>query len=325
MPLDILPDPLAPDPLGDELDPYSARVVHVAERVSPAVIHVIGQRADGRPAGQGSGVLFTPDGYALTNSHVVEGAARLEAAMTDGSRHAAELVGHDVHTDTALLRIGGTGHPHAELGSSARLRVGQLVVALGNPFGFQCTVTAGIVSALGRTLRARSGRLIDSVVQSDAPLNPGNSGGPLVDGAGRVIGINTAIIAAGQGICFAIGIDTAIDVATRIMQEGRVRRAYLGIAAQTVPLDRRLSRAHGLAQRSAAMVTELRAGAPGEAAGLRRGDVITALDGVPVSGTDDLHRLLDGGRIGQRIGIEVLRGARMDRLTVTPGEDGSRP
>jgi S1-C subfamily serine protease len=266
-------------------------------------------------------VLFTPDGYALTNSHVVEGAALLRASLLDGRELPAELVGRDADTDIALLRVGGAGGlAHARLGSSARLRVGQMVVAIGNPFGFQCTVTAGIVSALGRTLRARSGRRIDSVVQTDAPLNPGNSGGPLVDGAGRVVGINTAMIAGGQGICFAVGIDTAVDVATRLMRDGRVRRAFLGVSAQTAPLERRVARANGLAQSSAALVSEVQAGGPAALAGLRQGDAVFALDGEAVSGVDDLHRALTADRIGRPLRVDILRRARRDAVTVVPRE-----
>src|SRR4051812_6205772 len=231
MPLDATG---APPP--DELDPYSTQIVNAFERVGPAVVHVIAFGAGGRPAGQGSGVIFTPDGYVLTNSHVVANAHRLQASLTDGQSHAATLVGSDPATDIAVLRLPGGNLPHAELGVSATLRVGQLVVAIGNPLGFTCTVTAGIVSALGRSLRTGTGRLLDSVIQTDAPLNPGNSGGPLVSGAGRVVGINTAMIAPAQGICFAIGIDTAIWVATRLMRDGRVRRSRLGVAAQTVPI-----------------------------------------------------------------------------------------
>lgn len=311
----------APPPADeDALDPYSARVVAAFDEVGPAVVHITARRADGRTVGQGSGVLFTPDGYALSNNHVVEGAASLRVSLLDGRDLPAELVGRDADTDIALLRIGGGGHAHARLGSSARLKVGQMVVAIGNPFGFQCTVTAGIVSALGRTLRARSGRRMDSVVQTDAPLNPGNSGGPLVDGAGRVVGINTAMIAGGQGICFAVGIDTAIDVATRLMRDGRVRRAFLGVSAQTVPLERRLARAHGLAQSAAALVTELQPDGPAALAGLQPGDTVLALDGEAVSGVDDLHRALTAERIGRPLRLDILRRARRDAVTAVPQE-----
>jgi S1-C subfamily serine protease len=267
MPFDNIPSP----DTETELDPYSARVIAAFEQVGPAVVHVA---AEGPRGGQGSGVVFAPDGYALTNSHVVSGARRLSVSLGDGRRVAASLVGDDPDTDLAVLRLDGSGHAHAALGRSAGLKVGQMVVAIGNPFGFQATVTAGIVSALGRTLRARSGRAIDSVIQTDAPLNPGNSGGPLVNGAGRVIGINTAIIAHAQGICFAIGIDTAVDVATQLMQSGRVRRGRIGLAAQTVPIDLRLVRAHGLPVRSGVLVTELTQDGPAAQGGLERGDVV---------------------------------------------------
>src|SRR5689334_2231730 len=228
-----------------DLDPYSARVAHVYEVVGPAVASVIALRANGQPAGQGSGVVFTPDGYVLTNSHVAGGQKEFQISLPGGLKTSARMVGDDPETDLAVLRMSASGLEYARFGSSAKLRVGELVVAIGNPFGYQTTVTAGIVSALGRTLRARSGRLIESVIQTDAPLNPGNSGGPLVDGRGLVIGINTAMAGAAQGICFAIGSDTAEDVAARLMRDGRIRRARIGIAAETVMLDRRLARRLG--------------------------------------------------------------------------------
>lgn len=299
------------------LDPYSARVNAAFELVGPAVVHIRSHDADGRPAGQGSGVLYTPDGYVLTNSHVVAGAAALEASLIDGRSLAATLVGEDTHTDIAVLRLAGNGLDHARLGRSATLRVGELAIAIGNPYGFQCTVTAGIVSALGRTLRARSGRLIDSVIQTDAPLNPGNSGGPLVNGDGRVVGINTAIIAPAQGICFAIGVDTAIDVATRLMRDGRVRRSRIGIASQTVPISTRVQRFHGLAQAMGALVTAIEPDGPATLAGLMTGDVIIGFAGEGVSGVDDLHRLLTAERAGVETAcIALRRGQRIERRIV---------
>jgi S1-C subfamily serine protease len=295
-------------------------VVHAFERVGPAVVHVTVLRADGRPAGQGSGVIFAPDGYVLTNSHVVARAAKLRATLTDGQALEATLVGDDPATDTAVLRLNANGLPHAELGQSASLRVGQLVVAIGNPLGFTCTVTAGIVSALGRTLRGPSGRFIDSVIQTDAPLNPGNSGGPLVSGAGTVVGINTATIAPAQGICFAIGIDTAVWVATRLMRDGRVRRSRLGLSGQTVPLDVRLRRHHALAQGTGVLVMDIVADGAAARAGLLEGDVIISLDGAPVGGVDDLHRALTGERAGQQVPIGLLRRAEQITLIAQPDE-----
>jgi S1-C subfamily serine protease len=315
MPLDAT-GALAPE----ELDPYSAQVVQAFERVGPAVLHVIAFAADGKPRGQGSGVIYTPDGYVLTNAHVVAGAAKLRAAFTDGQVLDADLVGADPDTDTAVLRLSGNGLPHAELGRSAALRVGQLVVAIGNPLGFQCTVTAGIVSALGRTLRTPSGRMVDSVIQTDAPLNPGNSGGPLVSGAGRVVGINTATIAPAQGICFAIGIDTAVWVATRLMRDGRVRRSRLGLSGQTVPIDTRVRRFHHLVQTSGVLVLEALEGGPAAAAGVQSGDVVVSLDGAPIVGVDDLHRALTAERAGEALDLTVLRRAEKLTLRVTPQE-----
>ena len=232
----------------------------------------------------------------------------------------AALVGADADTDTAVLRLSGNGLPHAELGQSATLRVGQMVVAIGNPLGFQCTVTAGIVSALGRTLRTRSGRLIDSVIQTDAPLNPGNSGGPLVSGAGRVVGINTATIAPAQGICFAIGIDTAIWVATRLMRDGRVRRSRLGLSGQTVPIDTRVRRFHHLEQSSGVLVLDALENGPAAHAGVQRGDVVLAFDGAPITGVDELHRALTVERAGVPASLTLLRRTELVKLSVTPQE-----
>jgi S1-C subfamily serine protease len=309
-----------PDSGPEPLDPYSARVAQAFERVGPTVIHVIAEDETGRPRGQGSGVIYTPDGYALTNSHVVAGAAQLKASLIDGRELGATLVGDDPDTDIAVLRLSDNGLPHAALGRSANLRVGELVVAIGNPLGFQCTVTAGIVSALGRSLRGQSGRLIDSVIQTDAPLNPGNSGGPLVDGNGRVVGINTATIRMAQGICFAIGIDTAIEVATALMREGRVRRARLGISTQTAPLDLRLRRALDLPREAGVLVAGVLPDSPAERAGFHTGDVIIAYAGTPVGGVDDLHRLLIGAHAGRIQPVEILRRAKKFTLYVTPDE-----
>jgi S1-C subfamily serine protease len=319
MPFDVLPgDSRTTD---DALDPYSARVATAFERVSPAVVHITAIDSEGRSRGIGSGVVFTPDGYLLTNNHVVAGAARLVASMPDGHQIEAMPVGYDPATDLAVLRLAAGGLPFAEFSSSARLRVGQLVVAIGNPLGFQATVTAGIVSALGRSLRSPSGRLIDSVIQTDAPLNPGNSGGPLVDGNGRVVGINTAMIGAAQGICFAIGIDTAADVAARIMRDGRVRRSRLGIAAQTVPLDPRLARRLKRTAPSAAMVSDVMPGGPAERAGLAKGDVVLSFAGETIRGVDDMHRLLIGERANTELPLEILRAGRLLTVTATPQAD----
>ena len=265
-------------------------------------------------------MIFTPDGYVLTNSHVVGKASNLRASLTDGQSYGATLVGDDPVTDIAVLRVAGSGLPHAELGGSVSLKVGQLVIAIGNPLGFTCTVTAGIVSALGRSLRTRGGRLLDSVIQTDAPLNPGNSGGPLVTGGGRVVGINTAMIASAQGICFAIGIDTAIWVATRLMRDGRVRRSWLGLSAQTVPITTRVRRFHGLSQHSGAMVTDLAPDGPGQQAGLQAGDVLLSFGDVPVVSVDDLHRGLTGECAGVAVALRLLRHIELVTLDVIPRE-----
>ena len=305
----------------EALDPYSARVAHAFETVGPAVVHISAQAKSGR-AGTGSGVLFAPDGYLLTNSHVVAGAATVRASLTDGRRFAAAFIGDDPATDLAVLRLAATGLPHAVFGSSSRLRVGQLVVAIGNPLGFQATVTAGIVSALGRTLRAPNGRLIESVIQTDAPLNPGNSGGPLVDGSGRVVGINTAMIGSAQGLCFAIGIDTAVDVTARLMRDGRVKRARLGLAAQTTMLDSRLARRLQREGDTAVLVTEAVSGGAAERGGLRQGDLILEFADQPVFSVDDLHRLLTDDAAGRDLMVTVLRQAKLETLTVRTDADG---
>jgi S1-C subfamily serine protease len=304
----------------EPLDPYSARVAQAFETVGPAVVHISAKQANGR-GGTGSGVIFAPDGYLITNSHVVAKATKLSASLTDGRQFEARLIGDDPATDLAVLRLEATGLPHAQFGRSSRLRVGQLVVAIGNPLGFQATVTAGIVSALGRTLRSPSGRLIESVVQTDAPLNPGNSGGALVDGQGRVIGINTAMIGQAQGLCFAIGVDTVVDVTARLMRDGRVRRARLGIAGQTTMLDARLARRLHRDGGTAVMVSEAPADGPAARAGVEKGDVILEFAGAKVFTVDDLHRLLTAEIAGSELEMTVIRRAKIETLKVSPDLD----
>jgi S1-C subfamily serine protease len=301
----------------EPLDPYSATVAQAFDTVGPAVVHISAVNAKGR-GGTGSGVIFAPDGYLLTNSHVVAGATSLKASLTDGRTFAARLIGDDPATDLAVLRLDATGLPHAAFGRSGGLRVGQLVVAIGNPLGFQATVTAGIVSALGRTLRSPSGRLIESVIQTDAPLDPGNSGGALVDGKARVVGINTAMIGGAQGLCFAIGIDTAVDVTARLMRDGRVRRARLGLAGQTTPLDARLARRLHRERDTAVLVAEAVDGGPAVAAGLKAGDVILSLAGADVFTVDDLHRLLIAEIAGIDAEVTLIRRARIETVTIRP-------
>ncbi|HYM17695.1 MAG TPA: trypsin-like peptidase domain-containing protein [Micropepsaceae bacterium] len=304
-----------------ELDPYSERVAHAYERVGPAVASVVALKDDGRPTGQGSGVVFAPDGYLLTNSHVTAGAKDFSVTLSSGLKSSARMVGDDPETDLAVLRMSASGLDYATFGSSSKLRIGELVVAIGNPLGYQTTVTAGIVSALGRTLRSRSGRLIESVIQTDAPLNPGNSGGPLVDGRGLVVGINTAMAGWAQGICFAIGIDTAEDVATRLMRDGRVRRARLGISGQTVTLDLRLARRLDRPTANAVMVSEVLEGRAAARAGVEAGDVLLKLDDHVLGGVDDLHRLLTPERANIASSLTLLRGREIERLTITPDSD----
>jgi len=304
--------------LDETLDPYSARVAHAVDSVGPAVVHVL---AKGQRQGTGSGVLYAPDGYLLTNSHVISGATQLSATLTDGRQFAATLVGDDPATDLAVLRLEGSDFPYAQFGRSAHLRVGQLVVAIGNPLGFQATVTAGIVSALGRTLRSPSGRLIPSVIQTDAALNPGNSGGALVDGQGRVVGINTAMIGQAQGLCFAIGIDTAVDVTMRLMRDGRVKRAVLGFAGQTITLDARLSRGLRRQGGTAVQVAEVIAGGPCERAEIRQGDVILEIEDQPIYSVDDLHRFLTEEVVGKPLSLKVMNGTGIERKSIIPAVD----
>jgi S1-C subfamily serine protease len=310
----------------DLLDAYSKAVVSAADRVSPAVVKLdVKRRVETRGgqrevAGSGSGFLFTPDGLILTNSHVAGGASRIKVALPDGQLFEASLVGDDPHTDLAVIRVSGSKLPTASLGSSRTVRVGQLAIAIGNPFGFECTVTAGVVSALGRSLRSQSGRLIDDVIQTDAALNPGNSGGPLVSSSGEVIGVNTAIIAAAQGICFATSIDTAKLVVGQLLRHGRVRRGYVGLAGQNTPLPRRVVRHFDLPVESGVRVMSVELGSPAAAAGIEEGDVIVAWDGRAVARIDDLHRLLSEEYLERPADVTLIRLAHRLVRRVTPVE-----
>ena len=301
------------------LDAYSRAVVDAVDRVGPAVLHLQVEAGNGRN-GAGSGVVFTPDGYVLTNSHVAGAAKHLLATFPDGRTMGARLVGDDPDTDLAVLRLDGEAPAYARLGDARRLRVGQLVVAIGNPFGFQATVTAGVVSALGRSLRARSGRLIDSVIQTDAALNPGNSGGPLVTASGEGVGINTAIIAMAQGICFSISANTVEFVASRLIRDGRVRRSYIGLSGQNIVLPRRIVRFHDLAREGGVRVEATAPDGAARAAGLHSGDIIVGFAGEPVATVDELHRLLTEERVGTPAAVTVLRRAEKRELALTPRE-----
>jgi S1-C subfamily serine protease len=313
---------------GSLLDAYSTAVTGAVERVSPSVVNIEVHQAAGRTRsgqpherqGGGSGFVFTPDGLILTNSHVVHEASRIAATLTDGRRMPASVIGDDPGSDLAVIRVDEPGLTAAELGNSQRLRVGQIVIAIGAPYGFQSTVTAGVVSALGRSLRSYSGRLIDDVIQTDASLNPGNSGGPLVDSAGRVVGVNTATILPAQGICFAIGINTAKFVASRLLRDGRIRRSYIGVSAQTVPVHRRVVRFYDLQNETGALVLSVEENSPAKRAALREGDIVVALEGQPVAGVDDLHRLLTEVRVGVSGRLTVLRHTEKLELRVVPEE-----
>jgi len=323
--LDLNDSPVpTPDSLpatNDELlDAYSRAVTSAAARITPSVVNVEVHQKSGRGEahGGGSGFFFTPDGFILTNSHVVSGASSIEVALADGTRFPATIVGDDPHTDLAVVRISAPNQVAARLGDSDDIRPGQLVVAVGNPYGFQCTVTAGVVSALGRTMRARSGRLIDNVIQTDAALNPGNSGGPLVNSRGEVIGVNTAVIAMAQGICFSIGINTAKFVASRLIRDGQITRSYIGVAGQNVPVHRRVVRFYDLPVEQAVLVMSVEKGSPAEAADLREGDLIVAYGERPISGVDDLHRLLTEEQVGVASPITFIRDTEKIVHTIIP-------
>jgi S1-C subfamily serine protease len=304
----------------EALDAYSRVVTHVAESVSPSVVRIQVESARGRArgGGSGSGFIFTPDGFILTNSHVVHGADIIRISTLASDNFSAQLIGEDPDTDLALLRVDAPAMHSVKLGDSRKIRVGQLVVAIGNPYGFQYTVTAGVVSALGRSLRSQSGRLIDDVIQTDAALNPGNSGGPLVNGQGEVIGVNTATILPAQGLCFAISINTAQFIASKLIRDGVIRRSYIGVQAQTAAINRSIARHHDLNAGTGALVLGVEPGSPAERAGLREGDVIVALAGEPVEGVDVLHRLLSEERISVWTRLTVLRGSQKLELKALP-------
>lgn len=321
-----------PDLDRELLDSYSKAVIKASEKVSPSVVNIevarkvmktvagTNFRVPQKQEGSGSGVIFTADGFILTNSHVVHKAYQIRVALSDGTEAPAELVGDDPDTDLAVLRIHSPGLVPAVLGDSKSVRVGQVAIAIGNPYGFQCTVTAGVVSALGRSLRSQSGRLMDDVIQTDAALNPGNSGGPLVSSLGEVIGINTAVILPAQGLCFAIPVNTARYVAARLIRDGKIIRGHIGIAGQNVPLSRRLAEFYNLASKSGVLVVSVEEGSPAEKAGLERGDLIVAYDGAAVAGIDDLHRFLTEKQVNVRASISVVRGYERLELDIIPRE-----
>lgn len=325
MPLDLprspggSPEALADAPL---LDAYSQAVSSAVAQVAPAVAHVhVVRAARGRShEGAGSGFLITPDGYLVTNSHVATGATRLEVTLPDGRVADARMVGDDPDSDLAVLKVQAGDLAWVRFGDAARVRVGQIAIAIGSPLGFQHTVTAGIVSALGRSMRAQTGRLLDNVLQTDASLNPGNSGGPLVDAQGMVIGVNTAVIAAAQGLCFAIAASTAERVAIALIRDGRVRRARLGVGGHTLPIARRLVRHFELPAESGVRVESVEAGSPAALAGLARGDVIVAIDDTPIPDIDALHRLLAADTIARALAVRVVRRDRTLVVTVVPTE-----
>ncbi len=321
-------EPFAQD--GALLDAYSQAVISATERANASVVHISvwQDRSDPKRAvrnsqermGSGSGFVFTPDGFVLTNSHVVHGASRVRVTLFDGRQFDAQPVGDDPDTDLAVIRINATNLLPAALGDSQKIRVGQVAIAIGNPYGFQCSVTAGVVSALGRSLRSNSGRLIDNIIQTDAALNPGNSGGPLVNSLGEVIGINTAVILPAQGICFAIAVNTAKFVAGRLIRDGKIRRSYIGVAGQNVPLHRRVVRFHRLPVEQGVLVVSVEDNSPAQKAGLQEGDLIVGYAAQAVSGIDDLHRLLTDERLGVRSQVTILRGTEKQLVWIVPEE-----
>ena len=329
-------DQSTPPETGEDLmDAYSRAVITAAEKVSPSVVYIEVQQANRNrrgsstrmpreTRGSGSGFIFTPDGFILTNSHVVHGAKRIEVTVSDGSKYQGDLIGDDPDTDLAVIRINAPNLVPAHLGNAQKMRVGQLVIAIGNPYGFQYTVTAGVVSALGRSLRAQSGRLMDDVIQTDAALNPGNSGGPLVNTRGEVIGVNTAMILPAQGICFATSIDTAKFVASRLIRDGRVSRSYVGLAGQNVPLPRRIVRYYNLAVDTGILVVSFESNSPAKKAGVLEGDIIVGFDDHPIAGIDDLHKLLTEERIRRKSVLIVIRRTEKLSITVVPEESQNR-
>ena len=303
------------------LDAYSRAVITVVDSVGPAVVGISAEpEGQGGRAGSGSGVIIAPDGYILTNDHVVRGAKRLTATLRDGTSFEAALVGADHATDLALIRAGGSTLPYASIGDSSALRVGQLVIAIGNPFGFQSTVSTGVVSALGRALRSSDGRLIENIIQHTAPLNPGNSGGPLVDSRGRIVGVNTAIIAVAQGIGFSIPSNTAKWVVSQLLTLGRVRRGHLGIAAQQRPLARRLVRFLGLDAELGVEVVSVTPQSPASRGGIREGDIIVAIDGHKTASVDHIHRFLAEWPVGESVKLTIIRGQDRLEIEVVPVE-----
>lgn len=303
---------------GALLDSYSRTVSEVAARVSPAVVKIEARK--GARGGSGSGFVFTANGYILTNSHVVHGASALDVVLHDGRRFEAEVVGDDPATDLAVVRVQADGLPVLELGESKSLRPGQVAIAIGNPYGFSYSVTAGVVSALGRSLRSESGRLMDDIIQTDAALNPGNSGGPLVDSNGRVVGVNSAVILPAQGLCFAIPIDTAKHVAGRLIEHGRIRRGFLGLGGQNVAVPRGLARRLGVEAEAGVLVIAVEPDGPAAEAGVEEGDLLIAYEGKPVTSVDDLHRALTEEKIGRSARLTVVRERGAEVLVVTPGE-----